>query len=75
MATMPTWSRGGGQRRRPSSPRRLPHSLREVRTCCAWVPGRAGRPGLIRVVSFAHGGDPGRTTAWEAQPSTHLGVA
>eukprot|EP00965_Chrysotila_dentata_P057204 1897766-Pleurochrysis_carterae.AAC.2 len=73
---MPTWSRGGARRRGPSSPRRLPLSLREGRTCRAWVPGRAGRPNLIRVVSFAHGGDlPGRTTAWEAQHSTHLGVA
>eukprot|EP00965_Chrysotila_dentata_P120791 3995033-Pleurochrysis_carterae.AAC.1 len=64
MATMPTWSRGGGQRRGPSSPRRLPHSLRKRRTCRAWVPGRAGRPDLIRIVSSAHGGDrPGRTTA------------
>eukprot|EP00965_Chrysotila_dentata_P039473 1312336-Pleurochrysis_carterae.AAC.2 len=61
-----------GRRRGPTSPRRLPHSLKEGRTHCAWVSGRAGRPGLIRVVSFAHEGDlPGRTTAWEAQRSTY----
>eukprot|EP00965_Chrysotila_dentata_P131246 4338645-Pleurochrysis_carterae.AAC.2 len=38
----------GTERRGPSSPRHLPHSLREGRTHSTCVPVGAGRPGLIR---------------------------
>eukprot|EP00965_Chrysotila_dentata_P150155 4959748-Pleurochrysis_carterae.AAC.1 len=38
----------GAERRGPSSPWRLPHSLIEGRTRSAWVPVVAGRPGSIK---------------------------
>eukprot|EP00965_Chrysotila_dentata_P144830 4783734-Pleurochrysis_carterae.AAC.1 len=43
---------GWTERRGPSSPGRLPHSLRKERTRLAWVPVRAGRPSFI--ITQAH---------------------